>query len=148
MTDRLLFTNGCFDLLHIGHIRFLQACKELGGYLVVGINSDSSVSRLKGSHRPIIPEWHRKEMLLALDCVDEVMVFVEDTPLELMRDIEPNVFIKSTEYQYVALPEFAYMHDTGGQIVLIQPHPDLAEVKTSKIVDKIFTKEYERRLGK
>lgn len=144
--DRIIFTNGVWDLLHIGHIKFLQACKGLGGRVIVGINSDSSVKRLKGEHRPINNEFERKHMLLALDCVDEVVVFVEDNPLEIIQMLQPEVYVKSDEYLDVDLPEFRAVKDYGGQVAIVTPDDKLREVKTSNKIDTIFKRELERRL--
>ena len=145
--ERIIFTNGCFDLLHIGHIKFLQACKALGGFVVVGLNSDSSVKRLKGEQRPYISELHRKHMLLALDCVDEVHIFVEDSPVEMIKLMQPEIYVKSNEYLNVNLPEFQAVKEYGGQVAIVTPDPILAEVKTSNIVRDIFEKEMKARLG-
>jgi rfaE bifunctional protein nucleotidyltransferase chain/domain len=91
---RVVFTNGCFDLLHVGHIKTLEFAKSQGDYLIVGLNSDESVKRLKGSSRPIINQEDRKKMLLSLSCVDEVIIFDEPTANELIRRISPNVYVK------------------------------------------------------
>lgn len=96
-----VFTNGVFDILHVGHVRYLQASKDLfpGAKLIVGINSDASVRRLKGDKRPINPQDIRREMLLSLRCVDEVIVFDEDTPYNLIKQISPDVITKGGDYQ-------------------------------------------------
>jgi D-beta-D-heptose 7-phosphate kinase/D-beta-D-heptose 1-phosphate adenosyltransferase len=93
-----VFTNGCFDVLHVGHVRCLQWARAQGDKLVVGLNSDASVRRLKGETRPVFPQAERREMLLALKCVDEVIVFYEDTPLELIRRLRPDVLVKGADY--------------------------------------------------
>jgi len=92
--DKVVFTNGCFDLLHIGHVRYLQQARELGSCLVVAINSDDSVRKVKGPDRPIIPAGERAEMLGALECVDYVTVFDEDTPEPLLAVLKPEVLVK------------------------------------------------------
>ena len=94
-----VFTNGCFDLLHIGHIELLKYAKGLGDYLVVGINSDNSVKKLKGSYRPINNELTRKTILESIKYVDEVIVFNEDTPIELIKKIQPNIIVKGGDYK-------------------------------------------------
>jgi rfaE bifunctional protein nucleotidyltransferase chain/domain len=144
--EPIIFTNGVFDLLHIGHIKFLQACKALGGHVVVGLNSDSSVKRLKGEHRPINNEFERKHMLLALDCVDEVVTFIEDNPLEIITLMQPDIYVKSSEYQNADLPEFRAVKEYGGRIAIVTPDKDLEKVKTSNKIDTIFKRELERRL--
>lgn len=146
--EPIIFTNGVFDLLHLGHVKFLQACKALGGHLVVGINSDTSVKRLKGEHRPIIPELERKHMLLALDCVDEVIVFVEDNPLEIIQLMQPDIYVKSNEYQNVDLPEFRAVQQYGGRIAIVTPDEYMSKIHTTNIIDKIYKVETERRLNK
>jgi D-beta-D-heptose 7-phosphate kinase/D-beta-D-heptose 1-phosphate adenosyltransferase len=94
-----IFTNGCFDLLHIGHIELLKYSKSLGDYLVVGINSDNSVKKLKGSSRPINNELTRKIILESIKYVDEVIVFDEDTPIEIIKKIQPNIIVKGGDYK-------------------------------------------------
>jgi D-beta-D-heptose 7-phosphate kinase/D-beta-D-heptose 1-phosphate adenosyltransferase len=94
----LVFTNGCFDILHRGHIEYLKEAAKIGS-LVVGLNSDASVRRLKGETRPINNQEDRKAMLLALRCVDEVIIFDEDTPLDLIKRIDPDVIVKGGDYQ-------------------------------------------------
>jgi rfaE bifunctional protein nucleotidyltransferase chain/domain len=94
----LVFTNGCFDILHRGHVEYLQASKALGAKLVVGLNSDGSVRRLKGLSRPVNTQEDRAAVLLALKCVDEVIVFEEDTPLRLIQEIKPDIITKGGDY--------------------------------------------------
>jgi D-beta-D-heptose 7-phosphate kinase/D-beta-D-heptose 1-phosphate adenosyltransferase len=95
---KIIFTNGCFDILHIGHIRLLQFSKKLGDKLIVGINSDDSVRKLKGENRPINNQNIRKEMLLSLKPVDDVIIFDEDTPLELIKKTKPDIIVKGGDY--------------------------------------------------
>lgn len=94
-----VFTNGCFDILHIGHIDYLRASKRAGDYLVVGLNSDASIKRLKGGTRPINNQYDRRAMLLELRCVDEVIIFDEDTPLELIKQVNPDIVTKGGDYK-------------------------------------------------
>ncbi len=96
--ETVVFTNGCFDLLHVGHIKYLQAARKLGDLLVLGLNSDASIRRLKGPKRPLIGEEERAHILAALDCVDYVVVFDEDTPLELIGSLHPDVLVKGGDY--------------------------------------------------
>ncbi|MCK6554603.1 D-glycero-beta-D-manno-heptose 1-phosphate adenylyltransferase [Candidatus Binatia bacterium] len=96
---RVVFTNGCFDIIHPGHVRYLRAAHRLGDVLVVGINSDTSVRRLKGRSRPIVPEGARCEVLAALEMVDAVVLFTENTPYELIRAIQPDVLVKGGDWQ-------------------------------------------------
>jgi D-beta-D-heptose 7-phosphate kinase/D-beta-D-heptose 1-phosphate adenosyltransferase len=95
----LVFTNGCFDILHVGHIAYLEQSRALGKYLVVGLNSDASVRRLKGGTRPINAQEDRKRMLLALRCVDAVYLFDEDTPLGLIKRVKPDIITKGGDYR-------------------------------------------------
>ncbi len=95
----MIFTNGCFDILHLGHIDYLHKARALGDLLIVGLNSDDSIKRLKGESRPINSEQERIAMLCALECVDFVIVFSEDTPRNLIAKIRPNVLVKGADYQ-------------------------------------------------
>ena len=97
--NKIVFTNGCFDLLHVGHIELLRYAKSLGDYLVVGINSDSSVKKLKGPSRPINNQQNRKIILESIKFVDEVIIFEENTPLHLIKDIQPNIIVKGGDYK-------------------------------------------------
>jgi D-beta-D-heptose 7-phosphate kinase/D-beta-D-heptose 1-phosphate adenosyltransferase len=96
---KIVFTNGCFDILHIGHVRLLKQARNLGDYLIVGLNSDKSVTQLKGENRPIFNHYHRKEILESLRYVDEVIIFHEPTPLELIKMIKPDILVKGPDYQ-------------------------------------------------
>jgi D-beta-D-heptose 7-phosphate kinase/D-beta-D-heptose 1-phosphate adenosyltransferase len=96
---KIVFTNGCFDLLHPGHIKCLEEAKKLGDVLIVGINSDQSVKRLKGPQRPIMPLWGRMMLLGALEAVDYVVCFEEDTPLELIKELQPDVLVKGGDWK-------------------------------------------------
>ena len=95
---KIVFTNGCFDILHVGHVRYLEQARELGDILIVGVNSDSSVRRLKGPKRPINREQDRVELLAALDCVNHVIIFEEDTPYKLIKEIQPDILVKGGDY--------------------------------------------------
>ena len=115
----VVFTNGCFDLLHPGHVRLLRQAAALGDYLVVGLNSDASVRRLKGPNRPINPEDARAEVLGALECVDAVTVFDEDTPLELIDAVLPDVLVKGGDYRPEEVVGREEVEAAGGRLVLI-----------------------------
>lgn len=112
-------TGGCFDLLHAGHVATLEAARALGDCLVVCLNSDESVRRLKGPARPLVPEHDRARVLTALECVDAVVVFEEDTPVEALRRIRPDVWAKGGDYAGAELPEAALLRDWGGQSVVL-----------------------------
>jgi len=108
-SDVIVFTNGCFDILHYGHVDYLEKAKSLGNRLIVGLNADASVQRLKGNHRPIQNETSRSRVLSALQCIDAVILFEEDTPTELIRHIQPDILVKGGDYkpEQVAGREFA-----------------------------------------
>jgi rfaE bifunctional protein nucleotidyltransferase chain/domain len=112
-------TGGCFDLLHAGHVETLRAARALGDRLVVCLNSDASVRRLKGAGRPIVPEADRARVLLALECVDEVVLFDEDTPVEVLRRLRPAIWTKGGDYAGADVPELAVLEEWGGQAVVL-----------------------------
>ena len=111
-------TNGCFDVLHLGHLRYLQAARALGDLLVVAVNSDSSVRQLKGQHRPLVPESERAEMLAGLECVDYVVIFPEFTPISLLSELKPNVHVKGGDYTVEQLVEREVVEANGGKVVV------------------------------
>jgi D-beta-D-heptose 7-phosphate kinase/D-beta-D-heptose 1-phosphate adenosyltransferase len=115
----VVFTNGCFDLLHPGHVRLLREAAGMGDFLVVGLNSDASVRRLKGPSRPLNPALARAEVLSALEAVDAVTVFDEDTPLELITAIRPDVLVKGGDYRPEQVVGRAEVSEAGGRLVLV-----------------------------
>lgn len=131
---RIVTTNGCFDILHVGHVRYLQEARRHGDVLIVGLNGDDSVRRLKGSGRPINVQADRAEMLAALACVDHVIIFDEDTPQELLGQIRPDVHVKGGDYTRVTLPEAEVVERHGGRIVLIPLVPDRS---TSGLIERL-----------
>jgi len=116
---KVVFTNGCFDLLHIGHIRYLQRAKETGDVLIVGINSDSSVTRLKGPGRPIVKQNERVEILSALECVDYVLLFSEDAPHGVIGAIRPDILVKGGDYQADQIVGADLVKSYGGRVLTI-----------------------------
>ena len=126
-------TGGCFDLLHAGHVRFLKQARALGDCLIVCLNDDASVRRLKGPGRPLVPEDDRAAVLGALDCVDAVVVFDEDTPEAILARLQPDVFAKGGDYAVADLPEAALIKRWGGQTVLL---PYLEGRSTSLLVSE------------
>ncbi|MEN6357638.1 MAG: L-threonylcarbamoyladenylate synthase [Armatimonadota bacterium] len=116
---KVVFTNGCFDILHIGHVRYLQDARALGNILVVGVNADETVRKLKGDGRPVVPQSERVEVLAALECVDYVTVFDEDTPIELIAAIKPDIHVKGGDYRPEDLPETEVMRKIGGLVRVI-----------------------------
>jgi D-beta-D-heptose 7-phosphate kinase/D-beta-D-heptose 1-phosphate adenosyltransferase len=117
--QRVVFTNGCFDILHIGHARLLRQAAALGDVLIVGLNSDASVRRLKGPERPLNDESARAELLAALECVDIVSVFEDDTPLALIEAIRPDVLVKGGDYRPDEVVGRAEVESWGGKLALI-----------------------------
>ncbi len=116
---RIVLANGCFDLLHVGHVRYLRAARMLGDVLFVGINSDAAVARLKGRGRPLMPAAERAEILLALREVDHVVVFEEDTADQLVASLRPHVHAKGTDYRPGSVPEAATVQRVGGRIEIV-----------------------------
>ncbi|MDE0634473.1 MAG: D-glycero-beta-D-manno-heptose 1-phosphate adenylyltransferase [Candidatus Poribacteria bacterium] len=111
-------TNGCFDVLHLGHLRYLQAARQLGDLLVVAVNSDSSVKELKGENRPLVPEDERAEMLAGLECVDYVVIFPESTPIELLAELKPSIHVKGGDYKLEQLVEREVVEENGGKVIV------------------------------
>jgi rfaE bifunctional protein nucleotidyltransferase chain/domain/rfaE bifunctional protein kinase chain/domain len=132
--ERVVFTNGCFDVLHRGHTTYLRQAKELGDVLVVAINDDASVRRLKGEGRPVNPAGDRADVIAALECVDYVIVFSEPTPRDLIRSLRPDVYVKGGDYTAEMLEEAGLVKSYGGEVMLADYVPDHS---TSDIVDRI-----------
>jgi rfaE bifunctional protein nucleotidyltransferase chain/domain len=132
--ERIVFTNGCFDVLHRGHTTYLRQAKELGDVLVVAINDDRTVHRLKGEGRPVNPARDRADVLAALECVDYVTVFSEPTPRDLITALRPDVYVKGGDYTAEMLEEAGLVRSYGGEIVLADYVPDHS---TSDIVERI-----------
>jgi D-beta-D-heptose 7-phosphate kinase/D-beta-D-heptose 1-phosphate adenosyltransferase len=117
---RVVFTNGCFDLLHLGHVRYLEQARSLGEALVVGVNTDASVRRLdKGPGRPLTPEANRARVVAALACVDRVVLFPEDTPLELITALEPDILVKGGDYRLEEIVGREVVLARGGRVHVI-----------------------------
>jgi len=132
---KVVFTNGCFDLLHIGHIRYLQAAKKYGDKLIVAINSDRSVREIKGERRPIISENERAEIVAALDCVDRVVIFDEPTPLSLINFLQPDVLVKGADWPEEKIVGREVVLAKGGKIIRI---PVVEGISTTEIIKKIL----------
>ena len=131
---RVVFTNGVFDILHAGHLRYLQQARALGHALIVGLNSDASVRRNKGPERPINAEDERAEILSALECVDGVVIFDEDTPAEIIRAIQPDILVKGADWAEDAIVGRDTVEARGGQVVRV---PIEKGFSTSGIIEKI-----------
>ena len=117
--DKITLANGCFDLLHVGHIRYLHAAKELGGRLIVGINADESVRKLKGQDRPLMPASERAEILAALSDVDAVVIFDEPDVRALVRELRPDIHAKGTDYTAQSVPERDTVIECGGRVEIV-----------------------------
>jgi D-beta-D-heptose 7-phosphate kinase / D-beta-D-heptose 1-phosphate adenosyltransferase len=122
-TSRVVFTNGCFDILHRGHVEYLAAARALGDFLVIGLNSDASVRRLKGSGRPVNSEEDRAYVLAGLESVDAVTIFGEDTPLDLIRSLLPDVLVKGGDYTIDTIVGASEVIAAGGEVVVAQLIP-------------------------
>ncbi|MFA5514960.1 MAG: bifunctional D-glycero-beta-D-manno-heptose-7-phosphate kinase/D-glycero-beta-D-manno-heptose 1-phosphate adenylyltransferase HldE [Desulfuromonadales bacterium] len=132
---KIVFTNGCFDLLHVGHVKYLQKARQLGDLLVLGLNSDASVRRLKGAKRPLIGEEERAHILAALHCIDHVVLFDEDTPRELIRDLRPDVLVKGGDYAPEGVVGKELVESWGGKVELIQ---FVDGKSTTNIIDRVM----------
>ena len=131
---KVVFTNGCFDILHVGHVRYLNAAKALGDVLIVGLNTDASVKKLKGNDRPINNEADRAEVLLALEAVDHVVFFGEQTAEALIAEVKPNIYVKGGDYTLETLPEAKIIQSYGGRVEFI---PMVVGRSTTNIIQKI-----------
>ncbi len=118
-SKKIVFTNGCFDVLHRGHIEYLAQAASLGDILVVGLNTDQSVKRLKGANRPVNPEDARAVTLAALSCVSIVVLFDEDTPLELIKKVKPNILVKGSDYKTEKIIGYNEVTQSGGTVITI-----------------------------
>lgn len=132
-THSLVFTNGCFDLLHKGHIHLLKRAKKLGDLLVVGLNSDESVSKLKGSQRPVMSQQTRAEKMGALEEVDYIIIFQEETPMELIKALEPDILVKGGDYKIEEIVGHREVAEKGGRVETI---PLLEGYSTTSIIDR------------
>lgn len=131
---KIVFTNGCFDLMHPGHLKYLAEARQLGQHLVVAVNSDASVQKLKGPHRPIMDEAARTLLLASLAFVDAVIVFGEDTPLALINALRPDVLVKGADYEEKDVVGASEVKSWGGKVALLTFVPGYS---TSKIEEKI-----------
>jgi rfaE bifunctional protein, domain II len=136
----IVFTNGCFDIVHSGHIRYLQEAKMLGDVLILGLNSDSSIRRLKGEQRPILDQDERIILISALQCVDYVVLFDEDTPINLMKKIKPDIITKGGDYVKENIVGYDFVTSYGGQVVTL---PFIEGKSTTNIISKILSLELE-----
>ncbi|MCK6578452.1 MAG: D-glycero-beta-D-manno-heptose 1-phosphate adenylyltransferase [Anaerolineae bacterium] len=131
---RCVFTNGHFDLLHVGHLDYLEQARRLGDALIVGVNGDRATQHLKGTGRPIVPAAERARLLAALSIVNAVVVFDEDTAIALIRALEPDIYVKGGDYHSKPLPERSTVESLGGRVILIDLLPDHS---TSALIARI-----------
>lgn len=132
---KVVFTNGCFDILHVGHIRYLKKARDLGDILVIGLNSDLSVKKIKGEKRPIVPEEERAEMLLALEAVDYVVLFDEETPYSLIKEIKPDILVKGGDWNLEDIVGGDIVKKNGGMVKNISY---VDGKSTTNIINKII----------
>ena len=132
--QKVVFTNGCYDILHPGHIHLLHQSRDMGDRLIVGLNTDTSIRRLKGNTRPIVAERDRAAIVSALGCVDMVVLFDEDTPLELIRAIKPDILVKGDDYRIDQVVGREAVESYGGRVCLV---PLLQGYSTTQIAEKI-----------
>ena len=133
-SKKIAFTNGCFDIIHVGHIRYLKKARECGDCLLVGLNSDSSVAKIKGQGRPLVSQDERKEILEAFECVDEVITFDESTPLELIKTVKPDVIVKGGDWKAENIVGKDIVEKNGGKTVTIEYIPGRS---TTEFIKKI-----------
>ncbi len=131
---KIIFTNGCFDILHVGHTRYLGEAKKLGDVLVVAVNSDSSVKAIKGEKRPLVPETERVEVVASLEAVDFVTIFAEETPVTLIEELKPNVIVKGGDWDEKNVAGRESVRKWGGRVAII---PQVEGVSTTNVVEKI-----------
>ncbi|HEV8243496.1 MAG TPA: D-glycero-beta-D-manno-heptose 1-phosphate adenylyltransferase [Nitrospirales bacterium] len=134
--ERIVFTNGCFDLLHVGHTRYLQEARKLGDCLVVGLNSDASVRAIKSDGRPVVPQAQRAEVLAALACVDHVVIFDEPDPQNLIARVQPDILVKGGDWPIDQIVGREIVQARGGRVVTIPLVPD---VSTTSLIRRIKT---------
>jgi rfaE bifunctional protein nucleotidyltransferase chain/domain len=132
--QRIVFANGCFDVLHVGHVRYLEAAKALGDLLIVAINSDAQARRLKGEGRPLMPQDQRAEIVSALDAVDFVTIFHEPTVTELLLELKPDIHAKGTDYTEDTVPERDVVRSYGGRVAIAG---DPKDHSSSGLIEKV-----------
>ena len=132
---KIVFTNGCFDILHQGHMRYLSEAKKLGDYLIVGVNSDRSIRNIKGNNRPLMTEEARAELLAALCFVDGVVIFTEDDPLAIIKYLQPHVLVKGADWAEDKIIGAEFIKKTGGEVKRI---PLIENISTSDIIRRII----------
>lgn len=135
---RIVFTNGCFDILHYGHVKYLEKTKGLGDCLVVAVNSDASVKRLKGSHRPIVSQYDRMRIIAGLESVDYVVLFKEDTPLKIIKILKPDILVKGSDWNKKSIVGGDFVSSYGGRVVTIQLTKGRSTTNLIRKIARIF----------
>ncbi len=135
---RIVFANGCFDVLHVGHVRYLESAKTLGDLLIVGINSDAQTRRLKGKGRPLIPQDQRAEIISSIEAVDLVTIFDEPTVTELLLAVKPDIHAKGTDYTEDSVPERDVVRSFGGRVAIVG---DPKDHSSSEMVERLGREE-------
>ena len=135
---KIVFTNGCFDLLHLGHVKYLQEARSLGDLLVVGINTDTSVQKLKGLHRPIQPQQTRSEIIAALECVNFVILFDELTPLNLIKTLKPHLLVKGEDWSLKKIVGSKFVLSYQGEVKILK---FIKGHSTTSLIEKIKNQE-------
>ena len=133
--EKIVFTNGCFDLIHLGHIDYLARAKDLGGKLIVGLNSDFSISNLKGSNRPIKDQRSRSVLLASMQFVDAIVLFGDRTPIELISSISPDILVKGGDYIVTEIVGYDWVTSYGGEVVTLE---FVAGYSSTKMIEKII----------
>ena len=131
---RIVFANGCFDVLHVGHVRYLEAARALGDLLIVGVNSDDQARRLKGAGRPLVPQDQRAEIISAIEAVDLVTIFSEPTVTELLLALKPDIHAKGTDYTEESVPERDVVRSYGGRVAIVG---DPKDHSSSEMIEKL-----------
>ena len=136
--EKIVFTNGCFDLLHVGHVRYLREARSHGDCLLVGLNSDRSIRTIKGENRPILPQEQRAEVLAALEFVDLVVIFEEPDPLRLIALVQPDVLVKGADWGYDQIIGREVVEQNGGQVIRIPLVPDMSTTTIINLIRSRF----------
>lgn len=131
---KIVFTNGCFDIVHLGHIDYLEKAKSLGDKLILGLNTDASVKRLKGETRPVVNEYARSRMMAAFEFIDAVILFDEPTPLEVIQEIQPDILVKGDDYVVETIVGADFVMGKGGEVKTI---PLVKGYSTTSLIEKI-----------
>ncbi|MDH3491957.1 MAG: adenylyltransferase/cytidyltransferase family protein [Acidobacteriota bacterium] len=139
--QRIILANGCFDLLHVGHIRYLEGAKSLGGYLVAAINSDDQVRAIKGGDRPYVSQDERAETISSIRCVDVVTIFPEPTVEELIRALKPDFHAKGTDYTTETVPEREIVAEYGGRVAIVGDPKDHSSTELAELLKKAAEKD-------